>query len=113
MLFRSVDEVAAVLVGYRVGTALIRGEADKAQALRDATQWLRQATGAEIAEVLAELGDAVFERVPDADRVRIALADVVDRFRTRASHATTPPFADVVHWAPYVLHGAPLVGSHG
>ena len=59
------------------------------------------------------LGAALAERVPDRDGARGALADMAERFRTHSEHAATPPFGDVVHWAPYVLHGAPLVGLHG
>ena len=109
----AVDEVAAVLVGFRVGTALIGGDRDKARALRDATRWLRVATGAEIAAMLADLGSALGALVPASDPAHGVVARLAEQFGAIDRLGGGAPFAGVVHWAPYVLHGSPLVGSHG
>jgi tetratricopeptide (TPR) repeat protein len=108
----AVDEVGAVLVGWKAGTALIRGETDKADALRRATRWLRTATSGEIGTVIAELGGALSEHLPAGDRAHTAIAVLAERFATVHAGHDEPPYADVVHWAPYVLHGAPIVGPH-
>jgi tetratricopeptide (TPR) repeat protein len=109
----AVDEVAAVLVGWQVGTSLIEGESDKAQALHRATQWLRKASIDDVLEVIAALGDALAATLPVEDRAHDAIASLRRRLANGSSGAPETPYADVVHWAPYVLHGAPLVGSHG
>ena len=105
----AVNEVTAVLVGLKVGTALIGGETDKARALRDATRWLRLASSEEVASTLAELGASIAGALPADDPAHAAVAALATHVAAR-SQPGDPPFGDVVHWAPYVLHGAPIVG---
>ena len=92
---------------------LIGGDRDKARALRDATRWLRVATGAEIAAMLADLGSALGALVPASDPAHGVVARLAEQFGAIDRLGGGAPFAGVVHWAPYVLHGSPLVGSHG
>ena len=108
-----VDEVAAVLVGWHMGNALIGGETNKADALRHATRWLRTATPAAVAQVLVHLATALADVLPFTDPAHEAIQALASRFVSLDVGDTTRPFAELAHWAPYVIHGAPFVGSAG
>lgn len=105
-----VDEVAAVLVGWHLGSALILGETNKADALRVATRWLRNATPSEVAEVLTHLGKALMNVLPVNDPAHEAVQALASRFAS-LEFGDARPFAGLAHWAPYVIHGAPCVGE--
>ena len=105
-----VDEVAAVLVGWHIGSALILGETNKADALRVATRWLRNATPSEVAEVLTHLGKALMNVLPVNDPAHEAVQALASRFAS-LEFGDARPFAELAHWAPYVIHGAPCVGE--
>lgn len=104
-----VDEVAAVRVGWHMGNALVGGETNKADALCHATRWLRTATPSAVAEVLIDLGTSLTDLLPDTDPAHEAVQALAARFAALDGRDGTRPFADLAHWAPYVIHGAPLL----
>ena len=68
-----VDEVAAVLVVWHMVNFLILGTMDKADALRVAIRWLRNATPSAVAEVLVQLGEARTGVLPVTDPAHEAI----------------------------------------
>lgn len=52
--FWSVDDLATAILTVRAYENLIRKDVDSSQALRDAQLWIRNATGAELAEILGK-----------------------------------------------------------
>ncbi len=95
-----VGDAAAALVSSRTWAALLGGEANKALALRAAVLRLRDSTGAEAREALGEL--AMAPGLTEVERAN--LLSVAAALGEQAR-----PFASTLDWAPFVLHGAPLV----
>ena len=102
-----VHEVAAVCVGWWLSRMFHDGETDKALALHRAVRRLRASTCGELRETLIEIRQSL-SNVPDADARAIAAVDA--RIASVGIHdmgVRACKYPD--RWAPYVLHGAPLM----
>jgi len=93
-------DVAAALVDTWTWEALLAGEVNKARALRAAVLRLRTCSGPKAGAELQRIASSL----PDGDPARPA----VDAMATELQ-SLRQPFARTTDWAPFVLHGAPLV----
>ena len=102
-----VQEVPAVCVGWWLAGMLLGGETDKALALHRVVQRLRASTCGELRETLIEIRQSLTD-APDADARGLAAVDAkiasisIHDLGVRACQQPD-------RWAPYVLHGAPLM----
>ncbi len=99
-----VRDDAAALVNTWTFEALLGGEPDKAKALRAAVRRLRRCGGPEAAAELRRLA----AQLPPDDPAREAVDEMAADLGERSL-----PFARTVDWAPFVLHGAPLIALAG
>ena len=102
-----VQEVPAVCVGWWLSSMLHDGETDKALALHRAVRRLRASTCDELRETLIEIRQSLTD-APDVDARGLAAVDAtiasisIHDLSVRACQQPD-------RWAPYVLHGAPLM----
>jgi CHAT domain-containing protein len=102
-----VQEVPAVCVGWWLSGMLHDGETDKALAVHRAVRRLRASTCGELRETLIEIRQSLTE-APDVDARGLAAVDATIAFisiHDLGVRACQQPD----RWAPYVLHGAPLM----
>ena len=102
-----VQEVPAVCVGWWLAGMLLGGETDKALALHRAVRRLRASACGELRETLIEIRQSLTD-APDVDARGLAAVDATIAsisIRDMGVRACQEPD----RWAPYVLHGAPLM----
>lgn len=102
-----VQEVPAVCVGWWLAGMLLGGETDKALALHRAVRRLRASTCGELRETLIEIRQSLTD-APAVDARGLAAVDATIAsisIRDMGVRACQEPD----RWAPYVLHGAPLM----
>ena len=102
-----VQEVPAVCVGWWLAGMLHDGETDKALALHRAVRRLRASTCGELRETLIEIRQSLTD-APAVDARGLAAVDATIAsisIRDMGVRACQEPD----RWAPYVLHGAPLM----
>jgi CHAT domain-containing protein len=97
--FWSVDDVATALLTVRAYEKLLTGKVDMANALRDAQLWLRNATAAEIADILSRSNHEI-ERYPQlSSKISIRRQELLKDLESK-------PYGDPYFWAAFHMVGA-------
>ena len=108
----AVNQIPAICIGWWIANALLHGDRDKASAFQHAVQRLRKASRLDITNTLAEIHGEL-ESLPNADMTALEKIDrlVANNIDTmeREDKDNSVDYFGLHHWAPYVLHGAPLM----
>ena len=107
-----VKQIPAICIGWWIANALLDGGRDKASAFQHAVQRLRKASLLDITNTLVEIHGEL-ESLPNAvmtalERIDSLVANKIDTMERNDKYNSVDYFG-LHHWAPYVLHGAPLM----
>lgn len=102
----SVDDASTALLITRTYELMIQNGQPPAQALRQAQQWLRDLTNAELEAYLTHHQTLAEARRRQAHRMPFTLLEELMEMAVTAVDPSAKPFADPSYWAPFVCYGA-------